>query len=149
MKETDVQAGLLEKSVLFSGLDRSVLRKIAGITREVDHAAGHVIVQEGSGVHAMHVIVEGNAVVTVEDTEVARLGPGDSFGEIALFDEGPRTATVAADTPLRVLAVDASAFRYMVENDGALASRLLTRLARMIRSMDSIVAECGLGTGSD
>jgi CRP-like cAMP-binding protein len=144
MKETDVQAGLLEKSVLFSGLDRSVLRKIAGITREVDHAAGHVIVQEGSGVHAMHVIVEGNAVVTVEDTEVARLGP-----EIALFDEGPRTATVAADTPLRVLAVDASAFRYMVENDGALASRLLTRLARMIRSMDSIVAECGLGTGSD
>ncbi|MEE9581669.1 MAG: cyclic nucleotide-binding domain-containing protein [Acidimicrobiia bacterium] len=145
MTATEEHVELLSGIGLFSGLDESVLDKIARLAREVDHDEGHSVVREGAGAHAMHLIVDGDAVVTIGDREVARLGPGDSFGEVALFDRGSRSATVTAAGPLKVLAIDGSGFLQLVKSDGELAARLLSHMAGFLRGLDGELAECRLG----
>ena len=145
MSATDGHLELLSGVGLFSGLDQSVLRKIAELAMEVNHGDGHTVVREGAGAHAMHLIIEGNAAVGVGDREVTRLGPGDSFGEVALFDHGKRSATVTATGPLKVLAIDGSGFLRLVRSDGELAARLLAHMAGFLRALDGELAECRLG----
>jgi len=126
-------------------LEKKVLRQISQLVKEIDHDDGHTVVREGAGAHAMHVIVAGDAVVTIGGREVARLGRGDSFGEVALFDRGDRTASVTATGPLNVLAIDGVGFLRLVRSDGELATRLLTHLAGFLRALDGELAECRLG----
>lgn len=145
MTQEDDHLAWLSRTKLFAGLDTPVLRRIVRFAKEVDHGDGHTIVLEGHEAQAMHVIIEGAAVVTIGGREVARLGPGDSFGEVALFDHGPRTATVTASGPLRVLALDGSRFLQLVHSDGDLAVRLLSHLARFLRGLDGELAECRFG----
>ena len=132
---------LLDRIPLFSGLTKRHLREIANLVKEVDHPAGKTIVREGKRAHALHVIVDGTAVITIGGREMRRLGPGDYFGEIALFDSGPRTATVSATTPLRALAILRSDFLGAVASDGELATRLLVHLAKVVRDLDAQSAE--------
>ena len=145
MSATDEHLELLSGVSLFSGLDKSVLNKIAQLAKEVNHDDGHTVVREGAGAHAMHLIIEGDAVVGIGDREVARLGPGDSFGEVALFDHGKRSATVTATGPLKVLAIDGSGFLRLVRSAGELAPRLLAHMAAFLRALDGELAECRLG----
>ncbi len=148
MTATDEYVELLGGIKLFSGLGKPILRRIAELAREVDHDDGEAVVIEGGGVHAMHVIVSGDAVVAIGGREVARLGSGDPFGEIALFDHGHRTATVTAAGPLKVLAIDGFGFLRLVQSDGELATRLLAHLAAFLRALDGELAECQLGRDS-
>ena len=145
MSAANEHSDLLSGVSLFSGLDESVLKKIAQLAKEVNHNDGHTVVREGAGAHAMHLIIEGNAVVGIGDREVARLGPGDSFGEVALFDHGKRSATVTATGPLKVLAIDGSGFLRLVRSDGELATRLLAHMAAFLRARDGELAEWHLG----
>ncbi len=145
MATIDEHVELLSGVRLFSGLRKPVLRQIAQLAKEIDHNEGHTVVREGAGAHAMHLIVNGNAVVAIGDREVARLGPGDSFGEVALFDRSRRTATVTAMGPLKVLAIDGPGFLRIVQSDGELATRLLAHMAAFLRSLDGELAETQLG----
>lgn len=141
MTNTDTYIDLLGGTSLFSGLSKRALRKVSAMGAEVIHGDGKAVVTEGSGAHAMHLIVEGEARVSVGGNEVAHLGPGDSFGEVALFDKGTRTATVEAIGSLRVLAIDGSALRNLVRSDGELGLQLLGRLAAALRSSNGALAE--------
>ena len=78
-------------------------------------------------------IEEGEAVVTVGDQEVRRLGPGDHFGEIALIDNGPRSASVEAAGPLRCRCMTAWQFRPLVQSHPEMAWTMLEVLARRVR----------------
>lgn len=149
MNSTADLVATLDRTPLFGGLGKSALRRIAGLTKQIDHDDGHTVVREGWGAHAMHVIVEGTAVVTAGGTEVARLGPGDSFGEVALFDPGPRTATVTADGPLKLLGIEGAAFRQLVEEEGALAARFLEKLAAVIRATNGSLCEWQFPVGGE
>lgn len=140
-------ARLLGSTSLFGGLSDRTLRRISATVSEVAHPDGKSVVVEGRGAHAMHVIVDGTAVVSIGGSEVARLGPGDSFGEVSLFDKGPRTATVTADGPLRVLAIDGVAIHGLIESDGQLGLRILGRLAAALRSSNGALAEWQFDTG--
>ncbi len=93
---------LLADVPLFAGLSRRHLRRLAGLAEEVPFGAGRTVVQNGSRGNAFYVIVEGTAKVLAgySTRTFARLGPGDFFGELALLDGGPRTASVVAETPL-------------------------------------------------
>ena len=84
---------------LFSGLEPRDLDRIADSFKQRNYAAGDKIANEGSGGAGFFVIGEGTAKVTVHGEERATLGPGDYFGEIALIDEGTRSATITAATP--------------------------------------------------
>ena len=96
----------LQRVPLFEELDRRQLRKLAGLFRERTVNPGTRIVAEGqmSGV-GFFVVGDGEAAVSVNGDEVATLGPGDHFGELALVSEAERTATVTAKTELRLLEI--------------------------------------------
>lgn len=136
MITTNRRTELLSRVPLLSGVAKKTLRKLAALGRETVHDPGENIVQEGRTAHALHVIVEGNATVRVGDRVMGHLRPGDFFGEIALLDRGPRSATVTADTRVVTLAVEGTALRSLIDSDGTLAHQLLAHLAGKVRELD-------------
>ncbi len=88
---------------LFSGIDAGEVRAILALFDEQRFSPGHRITLEGLRGSDFFVILDGEAKVTVDETTVARLQPGDFFGELGVLGDGLRFATVAAVTPLRCL----------------------------------------------
>jgi CRP-like cAMP-binding protein len=131
----------LKSTPLFAGFSQKSLEMIAALAREVGHDPGEVIVEEGATAYGIHLILEGTAEVVVGGTAVAELGVGDTFGELALLDEGPRTATVAAKTPLNVLAIHGSGFRTAIEKEPEMAWVLVRYLTGLIRDLDAQIAD--------
>jgi CRP-like cAMP-binding protein len=102
----------------FSGLNLNELERLCSELTPCDFSAGDLITRQGSRgprVLAFFVVLEGEAVVSVGGCPVRRLGPGDHFGEIALLEHTPRTATVTAATDLRCLALSGWAFRSLAD----------------------------------
>src|SRR5262245_29969460 len=96
---------------------------------------GAVITREGergARVLAFFVIAEGSASVVVQGETKATLGPGDHFGEIALFYDQPRSATVVADTDLRCYALGAWEFRPFVESHPDIAWPIMESMAQRL-----------------
>ena len=127
---------LLEKVPLFNGLSKRHLRRIAGLADEARFPAGRVIVQTGSRGNAFYVIVEGTAKVLAgySSRTLARLGPGDFFGELALLDGGPRTASVVAAEPLTAIRIQRAQFRKMLRSEPEVGLKILEELAGRLRS---------------
>lgn len=101
------------------------------------HAApGDHLTVEGRSGREWVVIVEGTAVVRSGADEIARLGPGDAFGEIALLDDGPRTATVVADTAVVSLVASLPEFRAILDVVPSVGRRVLTTMATRLRDAD-------------
>jgi CRP-like cAMP-binding protein len=121
---------------LFSTLPDTTLEKVAAMSSEKHHAQGKTIVREGGRAHAFHLIVEGEADVTADGTHLARLGPGDHFGEIAIVEDAKRNATVTAVTPVRVLAIDTVSFRRLARSDASLAAALPPAIAERLSDRD-------------
>jgi CRP/FNR family transcriptional regulator, cyclic AMP receptor protein len=118
-------ADLLKRVPLFSDLERRDIDQIASAMRQRTFSAGQQIAVEGESGVGFFVIEDGEAKVTVHGDEVRRLGPGDYFGEVALITQGPRTATVTADTDLRTYGMTFWEFRPLVEETPSLAWKLL------------------------
>ena len=118
-------ADLLKRVPLFSDLERREIDQIASAMRQRTFSAGQQIAVEGQSGVGFFVIEDGEAKVTVHGDEVRRLGPGDYFGEVALITQGPRTATVTADTDLRTYGMTFWEFRPLVEETPSLAWKLL------------------------
>ncbi len=89
---------------------------------------------------SFYVIDSGAASVTIRGDEVAVLGPGDHFGEIALIDGGQRLATVTATTDLVCHGLTYWEFRPLVQENGALGWKLLQTMARMLRAAEETPA---------
>lgn len=106
----------LEAVQIFAGLSEAERAELARAARQILYAAGERIVREGDAGSSMFVVVRGDVVVTLGAAahEVARLGPGDVFGEMSLLTGAPRTATVAAVTDAELLEITADAFRQFV-----------------------------------
>ena len=130
-------ADTLAKVPLFSGLEPRDLERIADSFKQRDYAAGDTIASEGSGAAGFFVIGDGTAKVTVQGDERATLGPGDYFGEIALLDEGARTATVTAQSDMTTYAMTLWEFRPIVETDPRIAWKLVQALAHRLREADA------------
>lgn len=121
---------------LFAGLSRKDLQKVARSSDEVELPEGRAVVQEGTAGHEAFIILEGSAQVERKGLTVATLGPGDHFGELALLDGGPRTATVLATSPMRVLVLGRREFSGALDSVPGLAHKLLATLATRIRDLD-------------
>lgn len=127
-------ARLLSQVPLFSGLSKKELASLAGAVKEVSHREGDVLAREGDVGLGFFLIVEGTAKVTVNGRVRNRLGPGDWFGEISLLDEGPRTATVVAESPMKLLGLTSWVFRRIVEENPGVAMKMLKVMALRLRS---------------
>ena len=127
---------MLRKVPIFSTLDERELKFVAEAFIERHFPAGHTIAAEGTGGVGFFVIDEGTAAVTVGGENRATLGPGDSFGEIALIDDGSRTATVTAETDLTAYGMTAWEFRPIVESNAQIAWKLLQAMAQRLRAAE-------------
>ena len=118
---------------LFARLDKRQLRKLAKSVKERQFRPGVAVVEEGtmSGV-GFFIVAEGEAAVSVDGSEVARLGPGDHFGELALISEDARTATVTAVTRLRCHVIPFWDFRRFARDNPDVSWRLLQHLAALL-----------------
>lgn len=134
------RADALRPVPLFAGLDDGERRRVAALFKERRFSERETVIREGSGGAAFFLIDEGEASVLVGGEERAKLGPGDWFGEIALIDEGRRSATVVATTGLVCQAVTVWDFRPLVEANGSLAWKLLQAMVTKLRA-----AEAGAG----
>lgn len=123
----------LQRVPLFEDLDRRELESLASSFKERTFNAGETVASEGSGGVGFFVIDEGEAKVTIRGEERARLRPGNYFGELALIDEGGRTATIVADTNLRCYGLTSWEFRPLVETNASIAWKLLQALAKQLR----------------
>jgi CRP-like cAMP-binding protein len=99
------KSDVLKSVPLFEHCSRRELGKIAAITEEIAVEDGEVLITEGDRGRDFFVIISGEVEVRRKGRRVATLGPGTYFGEIALLSQQPRTATVRAVTPLRLLAI--------------------------------------------
>jgi CRP/FNR family transcriptional regulator, cyclic AMP receptor protein len=125
----------LEAVPLFSGCSKKELQTIARAVKDIDHPAGTVIAREGEPGIGLFVIEEGDADVTIGGRKKASLGPGDFFGEIALLDGGPRTATVTATTDVKLLGLTEWVFRGLMQEHPAIAIKTLEAMAGRLRSV--------------
>jgi CRP-like cAMP-binding protein len=119
---------------LFAGLSRRHLRHVAGLTEEESFTQGVKLAEEGQPGETFYVVLEGEAKVIRGGRRIARLLPGDFFGEIALIDGGPRTATVVAETPIATLTITRKRFRKMLEEDPSIVVKMLEELAKRLRN---------------
>jgi CRP-like cAMP-binding protein len=119
---------------MLSSLDRKHLEKLAKDFTDRTFPAGTVIVRQGDdrGI-GFFVIADGEAIVSVDGAEVARLGPGTHFGAIALIADRHRTATVTAATELHTYVMTLWDFRSFVQGDAEAAWKLLEQLAGMLQ----------------
>jgi voltage-gated potassium channel len=106
----DTRVELLRGLPLFELCSKRDLRRIAAIAVERELDAGAELIREGEPAGEFYVVVEGEVDIRRRGRRVARLGEGSFVGEIALLSRSPRTATVIASTPLRVLAISGRDF---------------------------------------
>jgi CRP-like cAMP-binding protein len=123
----------LRQVPLLSGLSQRHLRGLAGKARERRFKTGTAVLQEGkmSGI-GFFIINSGEASVRAGGKEIARLGPGDHFGELALIGERERTATVTAETELDCLEIAAWDFRDFVKSDADVSWKLLQHVVHLL-----------------
>jgi len=126
----------LRRVPLFAGLDDNELAQVALLFKERHFDAGDTVVMEGSDGAAFFLIESGEASVAVRGSERANLGPGDHFGEIALIDEGVRSATIAATTDLVCYGLTLWEFRPLVVDNGEIGWKLLQSLSKKLRSAE-------------
>jgi CRP/FNR family cyclic AMP-dependent transcriptional regulator len=123
----------LSKVPLFTDLKKRQLASIARITETARFQPGHEIVVEGTPGDFCCIIVEGEADVIKEGSRITRLGAGDLFGELAILDPGPRSATVRTVTEVVAIRVQRDEFVEVASADPRVALRILEVLARRLR----------------
>jgi CRP-like cAMP-binding protein len=126
----------LERVPLFAGLERDDIEKIARLFKERRFPQGETVVREGSGGAAFFLIQSGEAKVSVGGDARATLQAGDYFGEIALIDEGTRSATITAVTDLVCFGLTFWDFGPLVRENGQIGWQLLQSLAKKLRAAE-------------
>lgn len=127
----------LQRVALFADMDRRQAEQIGRLLKERRFSSGETVIREGSGGAAVYLIASGQAVVSHNGSAVTTLGPGDHFGEIALIDGGPRSATVTAASDLVCYGLTFWEFRPLVERNGSIAWKLLQALAQRLRAAEN------------
>jgi CRP-like cAMP-binding protein len=122
---------------LFAGLQPSELNRVAAAMQLLDVVAGELICAQGDPGYQFYVIAAGEVVVERHGHAVAKLHAGDYFGELALLDRGPRSATVRALTDSRLFVLHKQSFTIVLEEVPAVAQKLLGVLATRLREAEA------------
>jgi CRP/FNR family transcriptional regulator, cyclic AMP receptor protein len=130
----------LARVPLFSALSKKDLQRVAKASDEIDVEPGRVIVDQGRTGHEFFLIIDGKAAVKRNNRKVTELGPGQYFGELALLDRGPRSASVVAETPMTLLVLGQREFNGVLDGVPGMASKVLSTMAQRLREADSKAA---------
>ncbi len=129
------KADLLRKVALFSGITERALGTIAGRAEVIEFAPGQYIVRQGQVGTGFYLLASGRARVVRGGQALARLGPGDFFGELSVLDQAPRMAHVIAEEPTVCLALASWDFTKVLEEHPKIALSLLREIARRLRAV--------------
>src|ERR1700759_4385244 len=127
----------LSQVPLFSALSRRDLALVARRAEDVVVPAGKVLVSEGETGQQFFVIMSGTTKLSRRGRKIATLGPGDSFGELALLDKHPRNATAVAETPMELVVIGQREFAGLIDDVPGFARKLLAAMAGRLRVADS------------
>jgi len=127
----------LKRAKLFEGLPDSEIRSVEKQMKIVKHPAGHEIVVRGEGGVGFMVITDGTVTVKTGQGKTRKLGPGDSFGEMALLDNEGRSATITADSDVTLATIPEWNFKPFLKEHPEVAYRLLQTLSRRIRQAEA------------
>ncbi len=133
-KQAEDAAPRLRGLAFFAGFTDAELDRVGQLADQVDVDAGTLVIDQGRVGQDCFVIEDGNAGVYVGHEHVVSLGPGSMVGEMALVDHRPRTASVVAETPLRLLAFDTKAFRQLLTEMPKAEERVMQLLADRLKA---------------
>ncbi|TML63666.1 MAG: cyclic nucleotide-binding domain-containing protein [Actinobacteria bacterium] len=137
MPKRDVRLEMLAQVPMFSACSKRELQLIARRADPLDIDKGQVLVKEGTTGHEFFVIIHGKAKVTRRGRQVAVLGPGNFFGELALLDTAPRNASVTAQTPMEVLVLGQREFSGLLAEVPAMSTKVMKGMARRLHELDA------------
>ena len=126
----------LSQVEFFEGFTEKELGRVAELVDEVEAEKGTVLTDQGRPGLECYVIVDGTAGVFVGDDRIATLKSGETVGEMALIDHGPRSATVVAETPMQLLALDAKRFRTLLQEMPKAQQKIMAEINRRLRQQN-------------
>ncbi|HMU79472.1 MAG TPA: cyclic nucleotide-binding domain-containing protein [Microthrixaceae bacterium] len=135
-KSTD-DVAWLSSVPFFEGFSNDDLHRVVDLSQQMEATAGTVLVDQGDPGTQCYVIVEGQASVYVRGEHVASSGPGSMVGEMALIDHRPRTATVVADTPMKLLRFGTREFRTLLDEMPKASERVMTVLRERLERSEA------------
>jgi CRP-like cAMP-binding protein len=127
----------LEEVGLLAECSRRQLRAIARISEVIEVPEDTVLARTGAPGDEFFLILDGSARVEVSPRKRSRLKPGEYFGEMSLLDGGPRSASVIAETPLRLLVIKRRDFNTLLREAPELTQSLLATLSRRLRHAEA------------
>jgi len=127
---------MLAKVPLFSGLSEKDLMDIIAVGTEVSFAPGKTILKQGEPGLSFLLVLEGEVEVRKGGKKVASTGPGGFFGEMTVFDDKPRSASVVAVEPTRCFGITNWSFIPMLRNNPSVAIGLINELVRRLRQLE-------------
>jgi CRP/FNR family cyclic AMP-dependent transcriptional regulator len=129
----DPKVKRLAEVQLFSGCSKRDLARIAALSSEVDIAEGTVLMKQGDVGHEAFVIEKGRAKATVRGKKGSTMGPGECFGEMALLHSAPRSATVTAETDMKLVVLGSREFWTLLEDVPGVALKVLAAVGERLR----------------
>jgi CRP/FNR family cyclic AMP-dependent transcriptional regulator len=132
----DLYLDRLHQVPMFRGLSNKQLQILAKQADTITLDAGSVLIREGEHGEEFFFVLSGKVSVSVAGKEVAVLGAGDFFGELALFDPAPRDATVTTSEPSELVVIGAQRFQPLLDDVPLLSRKITAGLARRLREAD-------------
>jgi CRP/FNR family transcriptional regulator, cyclic AMP receptor protein len=126
----------IKEAKLFQGLPDSELRSLKKQMKVVKHPAGHEIVVKGENGVGFMIILDGTVTVSTVQGKSRKLGPGDSFGEMALLDHEGRSANIKADTDVSLATIPEWSFKPFLKEHPEVAYRMLQLLSQRVRQAE-------------
>ena len=139
MAKRDPEIERLAQVSLFAGCSRDELALVRKLMTVQRFRPGAAIVTEGDVGGRFHLISTGSVTVSRRGTDFRDLGPGDYFGEMALLDEGPRSATCTANSEVTTLALAPFNFRPLLKNNAKLTYNILVVLSARLRALETSI----------
>jgi CRP-like cAMP-binding protein len=127
----------IKEAKLFQGLPESEVRSLEKQMKVVKHPAGHEIVVKGENGVGFMIILDGTVTVSTIQGKARKLGPGDSFGEMALLDHEGRSANIKADTDVSLATIPEWSFKPFLKEHPEVAYRMLQVLSQRVRQAES------------
>ncbi len=143
MARADQKLDYLANNWLFSNCSAKELRSLARVTDTITVPEGKVLCQEGKPGREFFSIVKGLAAVKRRGRKVATLGPGQYFGELALLDRLPRSASVVSETEMELIVLGAPEFNGVVETVPRIAHKIMAAMATRLREADAKALSLG------
>jgi CRP/FNR family cyclic AMP-dependent transcriptional regulator len=136
-KNKDAKIRLLSRVSLFSACSRGELGMIASLVEQLEVPEGKVLAREGDPGWEFFVVCEGKAKATKRGRKVASFGRGSFFGEMSLLDDGPRSATVTAETDMQLLVLNSRSFSSLISESPSVSRKLLRGMAERLRNAET------------